>query len=90
MICFFCGRDLQTYAKLAAHLLEKHTGQRIQGGQNPLADAPITGSKHHLCMCWCGRLVSKQGRGPYLALSQHLKNRGGLDAHLLEIALGNQ
>jgi hypothetical protein len=87
MICFFCGRHLKTYAKLSEHLLTMHLGAEVTGAMFMLDVGIYDANK---VICWCGNTVVKKGPAIYETLAQHLKNRGGLEAHLLEIALGNQ
>jgi hypothetical protein len=67
------------YAWLVNHLIVAHEGSRVQGGKNCLMRGKTV---QWFASCWCGGTIDMHG--------DHLRHRGGLAAHILEIALGTE
>lgn len=92
--CFFCGQPLSTMARLADHLILRHRKELVCGVKlNRL-------TRDDGVWCWCGgKYAICQITNVYAVFggrhkqrfkqtfAEHLEERGGLAAHLLEIGL---
>lgn len=82
MWCPFCQREFgSTYYELAKHLMRNHHGSTVAGGKTPLGANEAT-NQIGWPKCWCGAYCWN-----LTEFGEHLQNRGGLEAHILEIAL---
>lgn len=87
--CVFCGRANGSYKALAAHLLAEHEGPRLTvetaWGRRSLL---LHLRDSNYVQCFCGTACCRRPPSRRTALCRHLRNRGGLAAHLLEVGLG--
>jgi hypothetical protein len=92
--CPFCNQYLY-HEEIASHLVRWHESSAVEHG-HPLCFS----RKAQAIICWCGLEVKlDDGKGSASMFSmaallapwtQHLEDHGGLEAHLLEVALGSQ
>jgi hypothetical protein len=80
--CCLCPRcpKFATWVDLAAHLCKKHENEPLGRTWEYLTST----YDHSRVFCWC--MVSKDIS--FAEFAEHLRDRGGLAAHLLELSLG--
>lgn len=84
--CLLCGCACDDVRELAGHLLAFHSESRI--GQGKLCLTFSAGMTYPAVLCWCGHWdCSDTMMQMAKKFARHLQDRGGLAAHLLELAL---
>ena len=88
--CLWCDAEFNDHVMRSNHVLWDHSGTEIleQRGRYVVSRRlkffhPNNKRKPHF-VCWCGEAIY----GDNDAFSRHLVSRGGLEAHILEIILG--
>lgn len=84
--CPFCDHDAADMQDLVEHVLDKHANEMVGGFSLATGrDTAQYGAYGVWVVCWCERLF---GVNPgKVSLAHHWQSRGGLAAHLLELAL---
>lgn len=90
MECPWCGKKERDLARLARHIVRHHSTRLDHWTyQVHIRNRALTVMPYDRVYCWCGAMewVFQEGLTFEDWLAVHWEKKGGLEAHILEVAL---